>query len=88
MYSQSEVTDGFLASNTTIYHQERHLYGSLGPSVIGLKKGEIGADFEFYCTTREAMDNQMLLLDPLRRVCLYAFRNGILTPVWRYSALG
>ena len=72
----------------TIYHQERRSYGSLGPSVIGLKKGEIGADFEFYCTTSEDVANQTLLLGPLRRVCLSTLRNGVLTPVWRYSALG
>ena len=49
-------------SNMTIYHQGRRSYGSLGPSAMGLKNEEIGADFEFYCTTSEDVANQRLQL--------------------------
>ena len=70
----------------TIYHQERRSYGSLGPSVIGLKKGEIGADFEFYCTTSEDVANQRLQLDSTRLIGLSIFGDDVLTTVWGYSA--
>ena len=71
----------------TIYHQERRSYGSLGPSVIGLKNEEIGADFEYYCTTSGDVANQRLQLDSTRLIGLSIFGNGVLTTVWGYSVL-